>query len=99
MCCDVHRGHAACACTSAPSNPPPKHHNATAAAAKRVVKQGSKGPLVKEAQTLLVKHGVNCKIDGDFGPKTAQTVRDFQTKKGIPATGEVDQATWSILLA
>ena len=72
--------------------------NATAAAAKRVVKQGSKGPLVKEAQTLLVKHGVNCKIDGDFGPKTSQMVRDFQTKKGIPVTGEVDQATWSVLL-
>lgn len=73
--------------------------NATAAATKRVVKQGSKGPLVKEAQTLLVKHGVNCKIDGDFGPKTSQMVMDFQTKKGIPSTGEVDQATWSILLA
>ena len=73
--------------------------NVQAAATKRVVKQGSAGPLVKEAQTLLVKHGVVCKIDGDFGPKTAQTVRDFQTKKGIPATGEVDQATWSILLA
>jgi hypothetical protein len=73
--------------------------NATAAATKRVVKLGSKGPLVKEAQTLLVKHGVNCKIDGDFGPKTSQMVRDFQTKKGIPASGEVDQATWSVLLA
>lgn len=78
--------------TSAPAT------NATAAAAKRVVKQGSKGPLVKEAQTLLVKHGINCKIDGDFGPKTSQMVRDFQTKKGIPVTGEVDQATWSVLL-
>ena len=73
--------------------------NATAAATKRVIKLGSKGPLVKEAQTLLVKHGINCKIDGDFGPKTSQMVRDFQTKKGIPASGEVDQATWSVLLA
>jgi hypothetical protein len=72
--------------------------NATAAATKRVIKLGSKGPLVKEAQTLLVKHNFNCKIDGDFGPKTAQLVKDFQNKKGIPATGEVDQATWSILL-
>jgi len=41
---------------------------------------------------------VACKVDGDFGPKTAQLVKDFQNKKGIPATGEVDQATWSILL-
>ena len=73
--------------------------NAAAAVAKRTVKQGSAGPLVKEAQTLLVKHGVACKIDGDFGPKTAQLVKDFQTKNGIPTTGEVDQATWSILLA
>jgi hypothetical protein len=73
--------------------------NVEAAAKKRLVKQGSAGPIVKEAQTLLVKHGVVCKIDGDFGPKTAQLVKDFQTKNKIPATGEVDQATWSILLA
>ncbi len=73
--------------------------NVEAAAKKRVVKQGSAGPVVKEVQTLLVKHGVVCKIDGDFGPKTAQLVKNFQTKNKIPATGEVDQATWSILLA
>ena len=65
---------------------------------KRTIRQGSNGPLVKRAQTLLSKHGVAIKIDGDFGPKTAKSVKDFQTKKGIPATGEVDQATWSVLL-
>jgi hypothetical protein len=72
--------------------------NVQAAAKKRVVKQGSAGPLVKEAQTLLVKHGFVCKVDGDFGPKTAQLIKNFQNKNGIPATGEVDQATWSVLL-
>lgn len=58
-----------------------------------------KGAAVRRAQRLLEKHGVKCLQDGDFGPKTQQAVKQFQTSKGLPATGEVDLATWKALLA
>lgn len=34
---------------------------------------------------------------GFFGPVTQQTVAEFQSSNGLPQTGEVDQATWSLL--
>ena len=32
--------------------------------------------------------------DGSYGPQTTDAVRTFQTLFGLPATGEVDFATW-----
>lgn len=64
-----------------------------------VLTKDYKGGAVRRAQRLLEKHGVKCLQDGDFGPKTQQAVRQFQTSKGLPATGEVDLATWKALLA
>ena len=58
-----------------------------------------RGPAVKRAQRLLEKHGVQCAQDGDFGPKTQSAVKQFQQKKGLPVTGDVDKATWAALLA
>lgn len=58
-----------------------------------------RGPAVKRAQRLLEKHGVKCSQDGDFGPKTQAAVKEFQQKKGLPVTGDVDKATWAALLA
>jgi peptidoglycan hydrolase-like protein with peptidoglycan-binding domain len=36
--------------------------------------------------------------DGNFGPATTTAVKQFQTDKGLPPTGVVDQATWNALL-
>ncbi len=36
-------------------------------------------------------------VDGIFGPETANAVRAFQTDKGIPVTGEVDEETYLAL--
>jgi lysozyme family protein len=36
-------------------------------------------------------------IDGDFGTGTAEAVRVFQARQGIPATGIVDERTWIAL--
>ena len=33
-------------------------------------------------------------IDGIFGPKTLQAVKDAQKAFGLPVTGVVDNATW-----
>lgn len=56
------------------------------------------GKDVKEAQTLLNKHGIACDADGVFGPATDEAVRKFQAAVGIAVTGIVDAATWEALL-
>jgi hypothetical protein len=73
--------------------------NVVAAANKPNIVKDNKGKAVKEAQSLLDKHGFACKPDGDFGPKTQEIVKQFQKAKGIPVTGDVDQPTWAALLA
>ncbi len=37
-------------------------------------------------------------VDGDHGAMTREAVRAFQQDKGLPATGAVDDATWSALI-
>jgi peptidoglycan hydrolase-like protein with peptidoglycan-binding domain len=37
--------------------------------------------------------------DGTFGPATTTAVKQFQTDRGLPSTGTVDQATWNALSA
>ena len=64
------------------------------AAAFKPLKNGSKGPAVKNVQTLL-----GIKADGAFGPGTAKAVQDFQKKAKLPITGVVDQATMKALKA
>ena len=58
-----------------------------------------KGAAVKEAQSLLSKHGFECKSDGNFGPKTQQIVKNFQKSKSLEETGDVDELTWAALLS
>ena len=58
-----------------------------------------KGAAVKEAQSLLSKHGFECKSDGNFGPKTQQIVENFQKSKSLEETGDVDELTWAALLS
>ncbi len=57
------------------------------------LKQGDKGPRVREWQEFLIKVGYGIKADGDFGPKTHEATKLFQHDKMIPSTGEVDAAT------
>jgi peptidoglycan hydrolase-like protein with peptidoglycan-binding domain len=38
-------------------------------------------------------------VDGVNGPRTESGVKAFQTAKGLPATGEVDDATMAALQA
>ena len=56
---------------------------------------GSQGGDVTALQNALIAAGMNVPggDDGVFGSGTAQAVIDFQNGRGLPATGEVDQAT------
>jgi murein L,D-transpeptidase YcbB/YkuD len=49
---------------------------------------------VKRAQALLEEANMYTgDIDGIFGPNTASALRQYQTKHGLPVTGELDEAT------
>jgi hypothetical protein len=61
-----------------------------------------KGPLprlrLRAAQLLLTYRGFNPgPVDGWFGKKTKGALAEFQQAKGLPATGELDDATFSAL--
>jgi lipoprotein-anchoring transpeptidase ErfK/SrfK len=50
---------------------------------------------VRTVQQGLVSHGYKVVVDGIFGNQTEGAVRNFQSAKGLPATGVVDQTTWN----
>jgi peptidoglycan hydrolase-like protein with peptidoglycan-binding domain len=56
---------------------------------------GARGQAVVDIQAALVAAGIRLVggVDGNFGPMTAQALREFQTRNGLAATGIVDQAT------
>jgi hypothetical protein len=59
-----------------------------------VVRNGSEGAAVREAQTLLKAHGFDPgRIDGDMGRNTTDAVRRFQTSRGIRVDGVIGQET------
>jgi peptidoglycan hydrolase-like protein with peptidoglycan-binding domain len=71
------------------------------ALAHPVLRQGSHGEQVKEAQRKLSRvraSALPLNEDGSFGALTTAAVRAFQTTSGIaPATGVLDAATWTQL--
>ncbi len=59
-----------------------------------LLKQGSTGAGVRDLQARLKQIGWwSGAVTDTYGPQTAQAVKDFQTKRAIPVTGEVDQVT------
>lgn len=58
------------------------------------LRPGALGDTVKELQQRLLDIGVRVRggADGVFGPATAQAVKDFQSARGLEATGIVDDA-------
>jgi cell wall-associated NlpC family hydrolase len=64
------------------------------------LREGSRGPAVRELQSLLKSKGFNPGgADGVFGPKTKAAVVAFQRSQGIAADGIVGPQTWGRLKA
>lgn len=65
-----------------------------APAALPVLGLGSRGPTVRQAQSLLNRHGYPVPVTGYYGRVTARQVRRFQAAHGIRGTGQVGPLTW-----
>jgi len=80
--------------TTAPSGP------TTTTVARPTISEGTTDTAsTTTLQTLLLQLGYTGvgTPDGNFGPATTAAVKKFQTDKGLPSTGTVDQATWNAL--
>lgn len=65
-----------------------------------ILKAGARGDKVRELQARLKQIGwFSGDVTGLYGSATTTSVKDFQAKRVIPETGEVDQRTWSRLTA
>ncbi|WP_438312198.1 peptidoglycan DD-metalloendopeptidase family protein [Sporosarcina sp. FA9] len=61
------------------------------------LKNGDKGPNVKNMQDLLVKKGHLIKADGVFGPATEKAVKAYQIQNKLVADGVAGVATIAVL--
>jgi hypothetical protein len=57
-----------------------------------VLKLGSKGKSVEDLQKYL-----KIKVDGDFGKKTEEAVKNFQKSKNLTDDGVVGEKTWNAM--
>ncbi|NJM72966.1 MAG: peptidoglycan-binding protein [Scytonema sp. RU_4_4] len=60
-----------------------------------ILKQGSKGELVKKVQErLTIGDYYNGKIDGEFSNRTERAVKALQKHTGLPVDGIIENRTW-----
>jgi len=63
-----------------------------------IIGPSDSGDRVRELQARLKQIGwFEHDVTGNYGPVTSTAVSGFQTKRGVPSTGEVDQRTWDLL--
>ena len=66
---------------------------------KPTLKKGDRGDEVKTLQEALNTNGYQLTVDGAFGSKTENAVKDFQNKHKLTADGIVGPRTWEALTA
>lgn len=62
-----------------------------------VLRKGSNGVYVEVLQKKLNDAGYNLSVDGDFGKKTLEAVKDYQKVNGLVVDGIVGAKTWEKL--
>lgn len=75
------------AATNAAAVPKATTTKSTAQTGSTILVIGSFGDAVKQLQTSLNENGYNLKVDGFYGIKTFNAVKDFQSKNGLKADG------------
>ena len=63
------------------------------------IRRGASGPLVRDAQAALNRHGARLVVDGGFGPRTFDAVVAFQRARELRPDGVIGNQTWAALLA
>jgi peptidoglycan hydrolase-like protein with peptidoglycan-binding domain len=82
----------------APAIPLPVIAATSAAVTRPTLRSGSRGPAVREAQTLLnLKNGAGLNTDGIFGSLTLTATKAFQRSKGLTVDGVIGPKTWGAL--
>ena len=61
------------------------------------IQYGSSGSSVEQVQKLLNQNGYNLAVDGQFGQKTQEAVKDYQQSNGLDVDGIVGNNTWGSL--
>lgn len=74
--------------------PPVKPASVSVPAFPGIMRQGSRGSGVRQLQQQLWHRGWPITVDGDFGPKTSDTVYAFQKEKGLVPDRIVGPVTW-----
>jgi uncharacterized protein YgiM (DUF1202 family) len=64
---------------------------------QNVLGRGSKGSAVTDVQTRLRDIGYRISVDGDYGSRTQEAVRRFQSRNGLLADGRVGGQTRAAL--
>lgn len=63
------------------------------------LRAGATGQHVRNLQGLLIAHGNDIAVDGDFGPNTERVLRAWQGRTGaLAADGIAGPATWAWLI-
>ena len=64
-------------------------------------KFGDKGDTIRTIQTAMLRDSIGLPggVDGHFGNATRPALAEFQKRRGLPITGEVDQATMDAITA
>lgn len=64
-----------------------------------ILRSGQNSDRVKELQARLAQIGwFSGSVTGYYGSQTSAAVAGFQSKRGLPANGTVDQTTWNKLV-
>ena len=67
-------------------------------AASSLVRQGSRGPAVRQVQSLLIEQGwLTGAADGICGNQTVAAIKSFQKANGLDADGVCGNGTYSVL--
>lgn len=66
-----------------------------------IFKLGDRGDVVRQVQQAMLRDGIGLRggADGVFGEGTRAAVGEFQKRRGLPITGDVDQATMNAITA